>query len=134
MCQVWSALVAANMEGKDITDMIADYTREAQARDKFLKTLVGQYEVEIKRLKSGISKDHLSAEHKITIKKEIRVLDGLRNSSLRDGSAQEAYDSISPTIFKELICSYIDCCANAYYLPYTSTKFTNSSNCHCDFH
>ena len=44
MCQVWSALVAANMEGKDITDMIADYTREAQARDKLLKTLVDQYE------------------------------------------------------------------------------------------
>ena len=29
-CQVWLALVAANMAGSDLTEMIIGYTREAQ--------------------------------------------------------------------------------------------------------
>ena len=34
ICQIWSALVAANAEGKDVTAMIMEYTRVAQISDK----------------------------------------------------------------------------------------------------
>lgn len=101
ICQVWSALVAANMEGSDLTGMITEYTREAQTRDKLLKTLLNVYEAEIQRLRSTVSEDHLSGHQKATIKDEIRVLEGLCNTNIRDGSAQEAYENITPSIFHE---------------------------------
>ncbi|KAJ7385920.1 hypothetical protein OS493_012248 [Desmophyllum pertusum] len=62
ICQIWSALVAANAEGKDVTAMIMEYTRVAQIRDNLLKTLVNVYEAEISRLNSMVSKDHLSSQ------------------------------------------------------------------------
>lgn len=101
MCQVWSALVTANMDGSDLTEMITEYTREAQTRDKLLKTLINVYEAEIQRLRSMVSDDHLSGHQKATIKDEIRVLEGLCNTNIRDGSAQEAYENITPSIFQE---------------------------------
>lgn len=101
ICQVWSALVAANMEGRDLSEIIAEYTREAQTRDKLLKTLINVYEAEIQKHRSMGSEDHLSGHQKATIKDEIRVLEGLCNTNIRDGSAQEAYENISPSIFQE---------------------------------
>ena len=74
ICEIWSALVAANTEGKDVTAMLMDYTREAQTRDNLLKTLVNVYEAEIKRLKSSFCNDHLTNHQKSTIKEEIKVL------------------------------------------------------------
>jgi len=101
ICQVWSALVAANMEGRDLSEIIAEYTRETQTRDKLLKTLIKVYETDIQRLRSIGSEDHLSGHQKATIKDEIRVLEGLCNNSIRDGSAQEAYENITTSIFQE---------------------------------
>ena len=49
-----------------------------------------------------VSEDHLSGHQKATIKDEIRVLEGLCNTNIRDGSAQEAYENITPSIFKEI--------------------------------
>ena len=48
-----------------------------------------------------VSEDHLSGHQKATIKDEIRVLEGLCNTNIRDGSAQEAYENIKPSIFQE---------------------------------
>ena len=36
ICQVWRALVAENMEGSDLIEIVTEYTREAQTRDKLL--------------------------------------------------------------------------------------------------
>ena len=44
ICQVWSALVAANEAGSNLTEMITEYTREAQTGRKLLKTLINIYE------------------------------------------------------------------------------------------
>ena len=60
-----------SMEGRDLSEMIAEYTREAQTRDKLLKTLINIYEAEIQRLRSMGSEDHLSGHQKATIKDEI---------------------------------------------------------------
>lgn len=49
-----------------------------------------------------VSEDHLSGHQKATIKDEIRVLEGLCNTNIRYGSAQEAYENITPSIFKEI--------------------------------
>ena len=46
ICQVWLALVAANEAGSDLTEMITEYTREAQTGRKLLKTLINIYETE----------------------------------------------------------------------------------------
>ena len=59
-CQVWPALVAANMAGSDLTEIITEYTREAQTGNKLLKTLINAYEAEIQRLQSMDYEDHLS--------------------------------------------------------------------------
>ena len=48
-----------------------------------------------------VSEDHLSGHQKATIQDEIRVLEGLCNTNIRDGSAQEAYENITPSSFKE---------------------------------
>ena len=77
--------------------MIVEYTREAQTRDKLLKTLVNDYEAEILRRRSSFSKDHLSSRQKSTIREEINVLEDLCNNKIRDGSAQEAYENTSAT-------------------------------------
>lgn len=95
ICQIWSALVERNNEGKDITKLIMDYTREAKTRDSLLKTLINAYESEISRLKMEGSHDQLSKRQKSTIREEMKV------TNIRDGSSQEAYDSVSPHLFKE---------------------------------
>ena len=99
MCQIWSALVAANSKGQDISSMIMDYTRETQTRDRLLKTLVNIYETEIAKLK--VPKEHLTTRQKATIKTEMKVLEGICDNNTRDGSAQEAFDNISPSLFEE---------------------------------
>lgn len=88
------------MKGSNITEIITEYTWEAQTRDKLLKTLINVYEAEIQRLRSAVSEDHLSGHQKATIKHEIRVLEGLCNTNIRDGSAQESYENITPSIFQ----------------------------------
>lgn len=40
------------------------------------------------------------SHQKATIKHEIRVLEGLCNTNIRDGSAQESYENITPLIFQ----------------------------------
>ena len=99
MCQIWSALVAANSKGQDISSMIMDYTRETQTRDRLLKTLVNIYETEIAKLK--VPHEHLTTHQKVTIKTEMKVLEGVCDNNIRDGSAQEAFDNISPSLFQE---------------------------------
>ena len=101
ICQIWSALVERNNEGKDITKLIMDYTREAKTRDSLLKTLINAYESEISRLKMEGSHDQLSKRQKSTIREEMKVLERLYDTNIRDGSSQEAYDSVSPHLFKE---------------------------------
>lgn len=88
------------MKGSNITKIITKYTWEAQTRDKLLKTLINVYEAEIQRLRSAVSEDHLSGHQKATIKHEIRVLEGLCNTNIQDGSAQESYENITPSIFQ----------------------------------
>ena len=63
-----------------------------------VKTVIKVNEAEIQRLKSIGPEDHLSGHQKATIKDEIRVLEGLCNNSIRDGSAQEAYENITPLL------------------------------------
>lgn len=77
ICQIWSALVERNNEGKDITKLIMDYTREAKTRDSLLKTLINAYESEISRLKMEGSHDQLSKRQKSTIREEMKVLERL---------------------------------------------------------
>lgn len=101
ICQIWSALVERNNEGKDITKLIMDYTREAKTRDSLLKTLINAYESEISRLKMEGSHDQLSKRQKSTVREEMKVLERLCDTNIRDGSSQEAYDSVSPHLFKE---------------------------------
>lgn len=101
ICQIWSALVAANTDGKDITAMLMEYTREAQIRDNLMKTLVTVYEGEIIRLNSMVSKDHLSSQQKDTIKDEIKVLEGLCDNNIRDGSVQEDYGNMTSDFFQQ---------------------------------
>ena len=79
--------------------MIMDYTRETQTRDRLLKTLVNIYETEIAKLK--VPKEHLTTRQKATIKTEMKVLEGICDNNTRDGSAQEAFDNISPSLFEE---------------------------------
>ena len=101
ICQIWSALVERNNEGKDITKLIMDYTREAKTRDSLLKILINAYKSEISRLKMEGSHDQLSKRQKSTIREEMKVLERLCDTNIRDGSSQEAYDSVSPHLFKE---------------------------------
>lgn len=100
ICQIWSALVETNNEGKDITKLIMDYTKEAKTRDSLVKTLINAHESEISRLKMEGSHDQLSKQ-KCSIREEMKVLEGLCNTNIRDGSSHEAYDSVSPCLFKE---------------------------------
>ena len=72
-CQIWSALVETNNEGKDITKLIMDYTREAKTRDSLLKTLINAYDSEISRLKMEGSHDQLSKLQKSSIREEMKV-------------------------------------------------------------
>lgn len=90
ICQIWSALVEANTEGKELTALIMEYTREARTRDNLIKSLVNAYESEISRLKMDVSKNHLSNQQKATIREEMKVLEGLCDVNTRDGYAQGA--------------------------------------------
>ena len=101
ICQIWSALVETNNKGKGITKLIIDYTAGAKIRDSLLKTLIIAYESEISRLKMEGSHDQLSKQQKSSIREEMKVLEGLCNTNIRDGSSQEAYDSVSAYLFKE---------------------------------
>ena len=53
------------------------------------------------RLKMEGSHDQLSKRQKSTIRGEMKVLEGLCNTNARDGSSQEAYDSVSPSLLQE---------------------------------
>ena len=99
--QIWSALVEANNKEKDLTTLIMEYTREARTRDNLLRSLINVYESEIARLKSDISKDHLSSHQKATIRQEMKVLETLCYLNTRDGS--EAFDSVTPASGKKKV-------------------------------
>lgn len=110
ICQIWSALVEANTEGKELTALIMEYTREARTRDNLIKSLVNAYESEISRLKMDVSKNHLSNQQKATIREEMKVLEGLCDVNTRDGSAQEAFETITPFLFQEFTKAVQESC------------------------
>ena len=48
--------------------------------------------------------------NRATIKDEIKVLEGLCDNNIRDGSAQEAYENITPSIFQEFSQAVLERC------------------------
>jgi len=94
-------LVEANAEGKELTELLMAYTKEAKTRDNLLKTLVNAYESEISKLKMDSSRQHLSQQQKTTIREEMKVIECLCDTNTRDGSSQEAYDSVTPSLFQD---------------------------------
>jgi hypothetical protein len=103
--QIWSSIISTNNDGGDVSRMLMEYARENTQRENHMSTLIKLYEAEIMRLKSDDTKNHLSAQQKLTIKEEMKLLECVCDKNIRntESSALHSLESICPSIFMEIL-------------------------------
>ncbi len=106
--QIWSSIISTNNDGGDVSRMLMEYARENTQRENHMSTLIKLYEAEIMRLNSDDTKNHLSAQQKLTIKEEMKLLECIcdkihKNIRNTESSALHSLENICPSIFMEIL-------------------------------
>jgi hypothetical protein len=107
---IWTRLKSAYNKGDDITNLLAEYTRENSRKDNYINILVNMYEAEIQKLKEDINASQLTEQQKAAIKSEMKLLEDICDKNIRGSSILESSGNINPMLFKEILDAFSEKC------------------------
>ena len=101
MTQIWQQLSIATQGMLQVQVLLAEFTREAQERDRLMKTLLTAFEAELAQAKD-VENAKLTIQQTERIAQEIKILEGICNIGIRSLQYSDV-DELITSMFKEFV-------------------------------
>ena len=103
MKQIWQQLSIATEVLMEVQVVLAEFTREAQERDRHVKTLFTSFETELANARADVEHVKLTRQQNETVVREIEILEDICNLGVRSCQDVNVDELISPSLFKEFV-------------------------------
>lgn len=101
MHQIWQQIAMASEGLHDLQRLLAEFSKEAQERDKLMKSLLALHEKEIADMDAAASPYQLSKKQTETLVKELKALEELTDIGVRSNRVVNVTKLITPSVFKK---------------------------------
>ena len=103
MKQIWQQLSIATEGLIEVQVLLAEFTREAQERERLMKTLLTSFENELANARADVEHVKLTRQQTETVVTEIKILEEICNLGVRSCQDVDLGEVITPSLFNEYV-------------------------------